>query len=507
LTTLRFILGDQLDRRIAALHDLDTACDVVFGCEVAEEATYVRHHKQKIAFLFAAMRHFFAALAEEGVTVDYRRYGAHDNFLEALCAAVREHGAERVVVTEPGEWRVLAGMRGWEGRLGIPVEIRDDDRFFASRADFRRFARGRKSLRMEHFYRDLRRQTGILMDNGEPVGGRWNFDTENRKALPRDAVLPALPAFAPDGVTQDAIDLVQERFGNHFGSLDGFNWPVTRQGALAALDDFITNRLASFGDYQDAMAAGEPFLHHSLLSPLMNCGLLSPREVCARAEAAWRDGSAPLNAVEGFIRQILGWREFIRGVYWLKMPDYRDTNALHAERPLPDFYWTGETDMLCLAEAIGQTRDHAYAHHIQRLMVTGNFALLTGVRPAEIEEWYLIVYVDAYEWVELPNVHGMAVFADGGVFASKPYAASGAYIDRMSDYCGRCAYDVKAKEGGKACPFNYLYWHFLMENEERLRGNQRVAMVYRTLDKMSGKRRDAIRASADAFFARTFGDR
>jgi deoxyribodipyrimidine photolyase-related protein len=247
------------------------------------------------------------------------------------------------------------------------------------------------------------------------------------------------------------------------------------------------------------MARGEPFLFHAMLSPLINAGLLRPREVCARAEAAWRDGCAPLNAVEGFIRQILGWREFIRGVYWLKMPDYRDTNALEADRPLPDFYWTGETDMRCMAEAIGQTRDHAYAHHIQRLMVTGNFALLAGIRPAEIEEWYLVVFADAYEWVELPNVHGMAIFADGGVFASKPYAASGAYIDRMSDYCKSCRYDVKKKEGEGACPFNYLYWHFLMENEERLRRNRRVAMIYRTLDGMADGRKRQIRDSAARF--------
>jgi deoxyribodipyrimidine photolyase-related protein len=247
------------------------------------------------------------------------------------------------------------------------------------------------------------------------------------------------------------------------------------------------------------MAAGEPFLFHAMLSPLINSGLLRPREVCQRAEDAWRQGHAPLNAVEGFIRQILGWREFIRGVYWLKMPDYAETNALEANRRLPDFYWTGETDMRCMAEAITQTRDHAYAHHIQRLMVTGNFALLAGIAPAEIEEWYLVVYADAYDWVELPNVHGMAIFADGGVFASKPYAASGSYIDRMSDYCKNCRYSVKRKVGKDACPFNYLYWNFLMENEERLRGNPRMAVIYKTLDRMGEERRAAIRESSEEF--------
>ena len=313
---------------------------------------------------------------------------------------------------------------------------------------------------------------------------------------------PERPQFPPDAATRDVIALVETHFSDHFGTLDAFNWPVTRDDAENALDFFVVHCLPRFGDYQDAMARDEPFLFHAMLSPLINAGLLRPRDVCARAEAAWRDGHAPLNAVEGFIRQILGWREFIRGVYWLKMPEYAQTNALEAHRPLPDFYWTGDTDMRCMAEAIGQTRDHAYAHHIQRLMVTGNFALLAGIEPAAIEEWYLIVYADAYEWVELPNVHGMAIFADGGVFASKPYAASGAYIDRMSDYCKSCRYNVKKKEGPDACPFNYLYWHFLMENEGRLRKNRRVGMIYKTLDRMSDDRKSAIVASAENFLDR-----
>jgi len=497
--TLRFVLGDQLDREIAALKDLDPETDVVFGCEVMEEATYVRHHKQKIAFLFSAMRHFFAGLEAEGITVDYRTLGRHKSFDAALAVAVKAHKPDRVVVTEPGEWRVLEKMRGWQERLGVTVEIRDDARFFASREDFRRHARGRKELRMEYFYRDLRRETGFLMDDGEPVGERWNFDQENRKPLKGDIGVPPRPDFPPDATTREVIDLVAARFSGHFGTLEAFNWPVTREDAVRALDFFVDRCLPSFGDFQDAMARGEPFLFHALLSPLINAGLLRPREVCARAEEAWRGGHAPLNAVEGFIRQILGWREFIRGIYWLKMPDYRETNALEAERSLPDFYWTGETDMRCMAETIGQTRDHAYAHHIQRLMVTGNFALLAGIRPAEIEEWYLIVFADAYEWVELPNVHGMAIFADGGVFASKPYAASGAYIDRMSDYCKSCRYDVKKKEGDGACPFNYLYWHFLMENEEKLRKNRRVSMIYKTLDKMGEGRKRAIEESSARF--------
>ena len=505
MTTLRFILGDQLDRDIATLRDLAPG-DVVFGCEVHEEATYVRHHKQKIAFLFSAMRHHFASLAEEGIAVDYRRYGEHGSFGEALEAAVARHRPDKVVVTEPGEWRVLQDMRGWQARLGVPVEIRDDDRYFADHATFRRFAEGRKELRMEYFYRELRRETGILMEDGNPVGPRWNLDAENRKALPGGIAVPERLAFEPDVTTREVLALVAEEFAGHFGTLAAFAWPVTREDALASLEHFARHHLPSFGDYQDAMAVGKPHLFHALISPLLNCGLLRPREVCARAERAFQEGTAPLNAVEGFVRQILGWREFIRGVYWLKMPDYRATNALDARRPLPQFYWTGETDMRCMAEAIGATRDYAYAHHIQRLMVTGNFALLAGIAPEEIEEWYLIVYADAYEWVELPNVHGMAIYADGGVFASKPYAASGAYIDRMSDYCRHCHYDVKAKDGPTACPFNYLYWNFLIENEARLRKNRRVGMIYKTLDKMAPERRRAIGASARAFLNEVCGE-
>ncbi len=500
--TLRFVLGDQLDRRLSSLADLDPERDVVFLCEVAEEATYVRHHKQKIAFLFSAMRHFAEALRADGIAVDYVRLDDPDNagsFSAELARAARRHRPARIVVTEPGEWRVLQAMRSWQEATAVPVEIRDDDRFFASRARFREWAAGRKGLRMEYFYRAMREETGILMEDGAPVGDKWNYDAENRKRLPEGERVPARPSFPPDAITEEAIALVEARFSNHFGSLDAFNWPVTREDALLALDAFVETYLPRFGDYQDAMADGEATLFHSLLSPLINCGLLSPREVCAAAVDAFEDGRAPLNAVEGFVRQILGWREFIRGIYWLKMPDYAETNALDARRRLPDFYWTGETDMACMRAAIVQTRDLAYAHHIQRLMVTGNFALLAGIAPAEIEEWYLVVYADAYEWVELPNVHGMAIFADGGVFASKPYAASGNYIDKMSDYCSSCAYDVKQRTGERACPFNYLYWNFLMENEETLRKNRRMGVIYGTLDKMKTDKVEAIRTDAKRF--------
>jgi deoxyribodipyrimidine photolyase-related protein len=333
----------------------------------------------------------------------------------------------------------------------------------------------------------------------EPEGGQWNYDQENRKSLPDALLLPKRERFQADEITREVLELVSQRFGNHFGDLEPFGWAVTRKDAIAALNHFIKVCLGGFGDYQDAMKAGEDFLYHSLISPYLNCGLLTAREVCDAAAAAYAKGHAPLNAVEGFIRQIIGWREFVRGIYWTRMPEYVATNHLAAKRKLPAFYWTGETPMRCLSECVRTTRQHAYAHHIQRLMVTGNFALLAGIAPHEIEEWYLAVYADAYEWVELPNVHGMVMHADGGLLGSKPYAASGAYINRMSDYCDSCTYDPDVKSGSKACPFNYLYWNFLIENELRLAKNPRMAMPYRTLAKMTPARRQEIATEADTF--------
>jgi deoxyribodipyrimidine photolyase-related protein len=499
---LRFILGDQLTRNVSSLAGLDRAADVVLMAEVWDEATYVRHHKQKIAFLFSAMRHFAEELRAEGVKVDYVRLddpGNTGSFTGELERAVKRHGASEVFVTEPGEWRVWQMMLDWRETLGVPVHIRDDGRFVCSRDEFSRWADGRKQYRMEFFYREMRRKTGLLMAGEEPEGGQWNFDHDNRKSLPKDAHLPKRLRFEPDAITRKVLDLVAGRFGDHFGDLESFGWAVARADALKGLDHFIKDCLADFGDYQDAMKAGEDFLNHALISPYLNCGLLTAREVCDRAEAAWRKGRAPLNAVEGFIRQIIGWREFVRGIYWTRMPDYTATNHLQAMRPLPAFYWTGETEMNCLRECIATTRRHAYAHHIQRLMVTGNFALLAGVAPAEIEEWYLVVYADAYDWVELPNVHGMVLHADGGLLGSKPYAASGAYIDRMSDYCAGCRYDPDIKSGPDACPFNALYWNFMIENETRLARNPRMAMPYRTLAKMTPARRAEITADASAF--------
>ncbi len=503
VTTLRFVLGDQLSRNLSSLRDVDKNDDVVLMAEVHDECTYVRHHVKKIAFLFSAMRHFAEELREDGYRLDYRRLDDEENtgsFRAEFAAAVRRYRPQKVVVTEPGEWRVRQDMMLWEDEVGIPVEIRSDDRFVASTAEFADWAKGRKALRMEYFYRVMRRKTGLLLDDfGEPVGGKWNFDAENRSALPDDIRPPEPKRFEPDDLTHSVIDLVGKRFTSHFGDLEPFWYAVDRKQAQKAFDHFVKTALPLFGDYQDAMKQGEKTLYHAVIGLYLNAGLLDPLDVCRRVETAYHKGRVPLNAAEGFIRQIIGWREYMRGIYWLKMPDYAETNFFKANRKLPEFYWTGETDMNCLRQCISQTKEEAYAHHIQRLMVTGNFALLAGVLPKEVCEWYLVVYADAYEWVELPNTHGMALFADGGVLGSKPYAASGKYIDRMSDYCRHCRYDVKQATGPNACPFNFLYWNFLAENGDKLSRNPRMAMIYRTLGRMPAERVATMRKQAKTF--------
>lgn len=501
---LVLVLGDQLSPDISSLATADKECDCVLMVEVEEEASYVKHHKKKIAFLFSAMRHFAENLKNQGWHVDYVKIDDCENtgsFTGEVKRAIARHELSGVVVTEPGEWRVLEIINTWEKSLGLTVEVITDCRFICSHEEFRMWASGRKQLRMEYFYREMRRKTGLLMVGDAPEGGRWNFDSDNRKPARPDLLMPQPLRFEPDPITQNVLESVEARFGDHFGDLEPFWFAETTAQAEEVLEHFLLTGLASFGDYQDAMLAGEPFLYHSLLSLYMNAGLLDPLVVCRRVETAYLDGKAPLNAVEGFIRQIIGWREYVRGIYWLKMPGYSGSNFFENERPLPVFYWTGETDMACMRAAIAQTKEQAYAHHIQRLMVTGNFALLAGVDPSEVHEWYLAVYADAYEWVEMPNTLGMSQFADGGLLGSKPYAASGNYINKMSDYCKKCAFDVKKKTGVGACPFNALYWDFLIRNRDKLEKNPRLAQVYRTWQKMSVEKREDTLESASHFLS------
>jgi len=504
------VLGDQLDRSSAAFDGFDRKRDRVWMAEVAEESTHVWTHKARIAAFLAAMRHFRDSLEGEGIDVEYTELAAKPRAKEpgtlaaavtASLAALRKakQGPEKLIVVEPGEWRVQEALVEAAGAAGLPLEIRPDRHFFASRADFAAHAQGRKQLRLEYFYRPLREKFGVLMDDGEPAGGQWNYDAENRGAFGKagPGALPAPVRFSPDATTRGVIDLVNRRFASHPGELADFDWPVTPADARAALDDFLSHRLASFGRYQDAIWTGEPWLYHSRLSQAMNMKLLDPRDVIAGAERAWQAGKAPLEATEGFIRQVIGWREYVRGIYWHFMPEYLDRNALGAEQPLPAFYWTAATEMNCLKDALGQTLRYGYAHHIQRLMVTGLFAMLLGVKPQDVHRWYLAVYVDAVEWVELPNTLGMSQFGDGGVMASKPYCATGAYIDRMSNACKGCRYDPKRATGPEACPFTTLYWDFLARHEKLLAKNQRMTMQLKNLGRKDAGELRTIRRAAD----------
>lgn len=504
MSTLRLVLGDQLTHGLASLRDYAPS-DTVLMAEVSEEAGYVPHHRKKLAFVFSAMRHFADALRAQDVTVRYVQLDDPNNAgsLEAEVSRALDDGRyDRVVMVEPGEYRLREQCDQWSARLGVPVEIRRDDRFICPLDRFNAWAEGRKRLTMEYFYREMRRETGLLMDGDQPAGGQWNYDAENRKSLPADVTPPERAWEEPDAITREVLTLVEARFPDRFGDLEPFGYAVAAEAAERQLDWFLSHALARFGDYQDALKTGEAFLFHSVISLYLNAGLLDPLTVCRKAEERWRDHDAPLNAVEGFIRQILGWREYVRGVYWRFMPEYLERNALNAHRPLPEFYWTGDTEMACVRDVVLTTRKHAYAHHIQRLMVTGNFALLAGLDPAEVNAWYLAVYADAYEWVEAPNTHGMALYADGGIMATKPYAASGAYINKMSDHCKSCRYKVTKKNGPDACPFNYLYWNFLIENEDTLRGNHRLGMIYKTLDRMGDEKRRAVTEDSERFFNR-----
>jgi deoxyribodipyrimidine photolyase-related protein len=539
------VLGDQLNLDSAGFDGFDPARDAVWMAEVAEESTHVWSHKARIALFLTAMRHFRDALRGRGVTVHYRQLDdpANSGSLRGeLTATVSRLCPQRLIWVEPGEWRVQSALETTARALGVDFEVRPDRHFLCSREEFARHARGRKQLRMEFFYREMRRTHRVLMDGDEPAGGAWNFDADNRESFGRAGPgdIPAPVSFPAGQLTREVLALVGKRFPKHPGSLARFDWPVTPQQAQAALHDFIKHRLPNFGKYEDAMwssdggnesppglglrqssgafasteidapgrrrqrtaavqdaaapaaAQRDAYLFHSRLSAAMNLKLLDPREVIAAAEQAYRKGRAPLAAVEGFIRQILGWREYVRGIYWQFMPGYLEKDELKATQPLPAFYWTGDTDLNCLRHVIGQTLEFGYAHHIQRLMVTGLFALLLGVKPRAVHEWYLAMYVDAVEWVELPNTLGMSQHADGGLMASKPYAATGKYIQRMSNYCAGCRYDPAQRTGPKACPFTTLYWDFLLRHQARLAKNPRMVMQLRNAARLTPSQRREI---------------
>jgi deoxyribodipyrimidine photolyase-related protein len=469
--------------------------------EAQPEAEHVWSSKPRIVMFLSAMRHFREVLRRRRIDVCYSQVderGGAGTLSESLERCVREHRPGKIIVVQPGEHRVLAALRKTARQMDVELEVRPDRSFLCTLEEFEEYARTRKQLRMEFFYRQIRRRLDVLMDSDEPAGGRWNLDSENRGSFtaagPPDGIEPR--SFAPDQITCEVIAAVNRAFPKHPGRLDQFDWPVTGRQASAALKDFLDARLKGFGDFQDAMWIGRPFLFHSRLSAAMNLKLLDPRGVIVAVEEAYREGRVPLNAAEGFIRQVLGWREYVRGVYWRFMPGYLEMNALNARSELPAFYWTGETGAVCLREVINQTLRLGYAHHIERLMVTGLFALLLGVEPREVHKWYLAVYVDAVEWVELPNTLGMSQFADGGIMASKPYSASGNYIKRMSNYCQNCRFDPARSTGESACPFTTLYWDFLISHEKSLASNARMALQLRNLARLGRQERKDIRAES-----------
>ena len=505
MTTLRLILGDQLNPLHSWLSEVDA--DVIYTLmEVRQETDYVLHHAQKILALFAAMRDFARRLESAGHRVHYFSINDPDNrqsLPENLDWLITQYSASAFECQAPDEWRLNQQLAEYAKQRDIPCWMKDTEHFYTRRDEAAEYFADKKQWLMENFYRRMRMKHRVLLNADEtPSGNQWNFDHDNRKSWHGKPLQPHDPRIAHDhsALWKTIVDAGVKSFGSPCE--DRLPWPLNRDEALMQLDSFIENALPDFGDYQDAMSTQAPRMFHSLLSFSLNAKMLNPREVVARAERAYRDGHASLPAVEGFIRQIIGWREFMRGVYWARMPEYGNSNVFGNTLKLPVWFWNGKTNMRCLKHAIGQSLENGHAHHIQRLMVIGNFALIAGVNPVEVHEWYLGVYVDAYEWVEMPNVLGMSQFADGGSLATKPYASSAAYIDKMSDYCKGCHYDRKARLGETACPFNALYWNFFERNAGRLRGNPRLAMVYKQLDRMEGEAKVGLEERADELRAR-----
>lgn len=498
---LILVLGDQLDAGSAAFADADPERDVVVMAEVEAEIRRYPNHKQRVALFLAAMRHLRDELRARGFTVRYQQVDddrTEEDLPAVLAAELKKHSPkEGAVLGQPGRHDLTPELERAARRLGHRLEVRPDASFLCARDEFASWAEGRSRLTLEHFYRAMRKRHGVLMKDGEPEGGQWNYDRDNRESFDRDpgTIKPPLRC-RPDATTREVIGLVSERYADLPGSLERFDWPVTRDQARRAVRDFVAHRLHDFGTYQDAMWTDRAFLYHSRIAAPLNLKLIDPRYVIGKAENAYREGRVPLNSAEGFIRQILGWREFIRGVYWLHMPGYLERNALDARRQLPDLFWSGDTEMVCLRQTVRQLRETAYAHHIQRLMVTGLFALLYGVQPRRIHDWYMAMYADSVEWVTLPNTLGMSQFADGGIVGTKPYVASGNYIQRQSNYCDSCRFDPSLATGDNACPFTTFYWDFLERHQERLADNRRMAFQLANLRRKSVTERSEIAAHA-----------
>jgi deoxyribodipyrimidine photolyase-related protein len=495
------ILGDQLNLDSEVFKDLDTEHDCIWMAEVPAESTHVWSHKARILLFLSAMRNFCRVLRSRGYWIIYHKLGTHQHtsMASALAYDLRKYRPQSVQVVQPGEYRILDMIKQTAASEDIDLVVKKDTHFLIDLHTFEDWTRDVKQLRQENFYRRVRRKTAILMENDQPAGGQWNFDHQNRNSFTRQGPgILITPRLVKQNTTTNRVrEEIEAHFPNHPGSTDNFTWPVTRTQAQEALQEFIDNRLYSFGRYQDAMWTGHPFLFHSRLSTALNLKLLSPQEVVTAVMDAWKKKHAPIESVEGFIRQVIGWREYIHGIYWKYMPDYAGHNALSASLPLPDFYWTAETDMVCMRETISQVLAYGYAHHIQRLMVTGLFALLLGVKPQQVHEWYLAMFVDAVEWVELPNTLGMSQYADDGLLASKPYIASGKYIQRMSNYCSQCRYNPANATGDDACPFTTLYWDFLIRHKDKFEKHPRAGLQWRNLQKMDKQTQHSIQIMAE----------
>ena len=484
---LVLILGDQLDLQSSALRAFDPQADEIIMIESANEAQYVWTHKAKIALFLSAMRHFASAIEELGYPLTYVKNSPLP-IVDVLREQILQKNIKHLVCIEPGEWRLKQAIEVLAKELNIHLEMREDEHFYCSRQEFMEWAKNKKELRLEYFYRLMRKTHNVLLDkDGNPEGGQWNFDQDNRKPYPKKGpgIIDAPVVFENDVITEEVLAFVEKTYPEHPGSLASFNWPVTRKQAIEALGYFVEYRLRNFGIYQDAMWTDTPFGWHSILSSALNLKLLNPREVVNAVLDAWKKYDLDLSTIEGFVRQILGWREFVRGMYYLDMPQMALDNYYKHRNSLPKWYWTGQTQMACMKDAIGQTLQYGYAHHIQRLMVTGNFALLAEILPQEVCDWYLAIYVDAIEWVELPNTAGMALFANGGRFTSKPYIASGAYIKRMSNYCSSCKYKPDVRYGDEACPITTLYWNFLMKHRDQFEASPRTRLMTANLKRIS----------------------
>ena len=503
MSSLGLVFVDQLSKNNLVYESISTEDSLLFF-EPMSSFYELPHHKQKLIYLITSLRKYIPTINHERV-IHEKVTENHQGLTKTLKRIFSEQQFEKLYVTKPSDYQTLKELMFFCQSNSIILNVLEDTKFVSNEEDFNLWSKGKKSLIQEYFYRWIRKKHSVLMDEGKPEGGKWNLDKENRKgASALKEIIPDRKLIKTDELTIGVMVEVDKIFNKSFGDFENFNWATTHKEAWNQMLEFFDTYFKNYGSFQDAMKSNEPFMFHSLLSAYLNSGLLDPMDCIEEAECRYRNNKAPLNSVEGFIRQIIGWREFIRGIYWSNMPHYKELNFFNNTNKLPSFFWDGNTKMHCIADVVDTTKKNAYAHHIQRLMVTGNFAMLSGISPNDICDWYLSVYIDAYEWVELPNTLGMATFSDGGVVGSKPYAASGKYINRMSNYCSSCEYNPKNTIEDDSCPFNYLYWNFLMKNQGLLSKNPRMGLIYNTLSKFQEPFKEQVKRKSDIFFKEIF---